>query len=76
MSQNTGINTRLRVPLLTDEASRKLRETLLQCQSYGPALEKIGCEGVAVKGRATLCSVWNAFGATHQEPCINVEHSW
>ena len=69
-------NTQLRVPLLADGASRSLRQTMLKCQSAGAALQEIGCEGLAIKGRATMCSIWNAFGVTHQEPCVYVEDSW
>jgi hypothetical protein len=67
-------NTQFRVSLLTDDASRSLRQTILQCQSSG--IQNIGCEGLAVKGHATTCSVWNAFGATHEEPCVAVEDGW
>jgi hypothetical protein len=63
-------NTQFRVALLADDASRSLRQTMLECQS------NIGCEGLTIKGHATTCSVRNAFGVTHEEACIAVEDGW
>lgn len=60
------------VPLLTDSASRNLRETLLDCQTnYGTA--QVGCQ-ITIRGRATMCSLNNVFGASRNAPCVNVEH--
>lgn len=75
MSQHGGSNTQPRVPILTDDASRPLRQIMLQCQSTGAYFQKLGC-AFAVKGRATTCSVSNAFGVTRQEPCVAAEDSW
>jgi peptidoglycan hydrolase-like protein with peptidoglycan-binding domain len=65
----------LRVPMLTEGASRSVRQNILRCQG-NPTLLELGCENAAVKGHATMCSVWNAFGVTHKEACMDVEDAW
>jgi hypothetical protein len=59
------------VALLTDEASHQLRDILVSCDS-NPATAQIGCE-IAIRGRATTCTLNNAFGATREVPCVAVE---
>jgi hypothetical protein len=59
------------VLLLTDDASRDFRRTLLRCQS-NPVDARFGCP-VAILGRATMCTLTNAFGASRTEPCVAVE---
>lgn len=59
------------VPLLTDDASRDFRQYLLRCQS-NPGSAQMGCP-VTVLGRATMCTLSNAFGGTRAQPCVTVE---
>jgi hypothetical protein len=63
--------TQPNVPLLTEDASRHLRQRLLSCQTDLSAAQ-VGCT-VKIRGRATMCPQTNAFGATHEAPCVNVE---
>jgi hypothetical protein len=63
--------TQPNVPLLTDDASRRLRQRLLSCQT-DPSAAKVGCT-VKIRGQATMCPLTNALGATHEAPCVNVE---
>jgi hypothetical protein len=63
--------TQPNVPLLTDDASRHLRQRLLSCQTDLSAAQ-VGCT-VKIRGRATMCPLTNASGATHEAPCVNVE---
>jgi thiamine kinase-like enzyme len=59
------------VLLLTDDASRDFRQTLLRCQS-NHVDARFGCP-VAISGRATMCTLTSAFGASRKEPCVAVE---
>jgi hypothetical protein len=59
------------VPLLTDDASREFRQYLLKCQS-NPVSAQGGCS-VTVLGHVTICKLSNAFGATREPPCVDVE---
>jgi hypothetical protein len=61
----------LYVPLLTENATREFRKYLLTCQS-NPTSAQLGCS-MTVLGRATTCTLSNAFGATREEPCVDVE---
>jgi hypothetical protein len=63
--------TQPNVPLLTDDASRQLRQRLLSCQT-DPSAAKVGCT-LKIRGHAAMCPVTNAFGATHEAPCVKVE---
>ncbi|MDB6043087.1 MAG: hypothetical protein JWM63_1638 [Gammaproteobacteria bacterium] len=63
--------TQPNVPLLTDDASRHLRQRLLSCQTDLSAAQ-VGCT-IKVRGRATMCPLTDAFGATHEAPCVKVE---
>ena len=55
------------VALLLDTASRNLREKLLTCKTDA---SKQGCQ-VKIRGVAIICEMTNAYGASHEEPCIN-----
>lgn len=57
------------IPLLTDQASHKFRETQYSCDQQ--AAYGAGCMMV-VRGIATTCSLTNAFGAVTETPCIEV----
>jgi hypothetical protein len=59
------------VPLLTDDASREFRQHLLRCQS-NPGSAQMGCP-VTVLGRATMCTLSNAFGGMRESPCVAVD---
>jgi hypothetical protein len=59
------------VPLLTDHASRQLRQRLLTCQSDLSAAQ-VGCT-IKIRGRARMCPLTNAEGATHDVPCVDAE---
>ena len=60
-----------KVPLLTDGASRNFRQRLLMCNS-NPGTAQIGCP-VTVLGEVAVCTLTNAFGATREMACINVQ---
>jgi hypothetical protein len=59
------------VPLRTGDASRRLRQRLLSCQTDLSAAQ-VGCT-VKIRGQATMCPLTDASGATHEAPCVNVE---
>jgi hypothetical protein len=59
------------VPLLTDDASRQLRQRLLSCQTDLSAAQ-VGCK-IRILGRATMCTLSDTSGAARQAPCVNVE---
>lgn len=59
------------VPLLTNDASRQLKQRLLSCRTDLSAAQ-VGCT-VRIRGRATMCALADASGATHQAPCVNAE---
>jgi hypothetical protein len=59
------------VPLLTNDASRQLRQRLLSCQTDLSAAQ-VGCT-IRIRGRATMCTLTDASGATRQAPCVDVE---
>jgi hypothetical protein len=59
-----------KVPLLADDATRELRRYLLSCQS-NPAAQ-MGCP-LMVLGRATRCTLTNAFGSTRETFCVVVD---
>jgi hypothetical protein len=59
------------VALLTDHASHQLRAALVSCDS-NPVYAQVGCK-IAIRGRATMCTMNNMFGATREVPCVNVE---
>jgi hypothetical protein len=63
--------TQPNVPLLTNDASHKLRQRLLSCQT-DPSAAQVGCT-VKIRGQATMCPLTNALGAAHEAPCVNVE---
>ena len=60
----------LRISLLTDDASHKIRALFLTCDTMYAGRQ--GCQ-VEIHGRATMCDISNVFGASHAEPCIKVE---
>jgi hypothetical protein len=70
MMTRQGVN-QPNVSLLTDHASREFREHLLKCQSDIGSAQR-GC-AVSVLGRATTCTLTNAFGTARKEPCVAVE---
>lgn len=59
------------VPLLTDHASRQLRQRLLTCQSDLSAAQ-VGCT-IKIRGQARMCPLTDAEGATHDVPCVDAE---
>jgi hypothetical protein len=59
------------VPLLTNDASRQLRQRLLSCQTDLSAAQ-VGCT-IKIRGQARMCPLTDASGATHEVPCVNVE---
>lgn len=59
------------VPLLTEDASHKLREVLLSCDS-NPSTGQVGCQ-IEIHGHATMCTLSNTFGAAHNTPCLEAE---
>lgn len=65
-----GVN-QPKAALLIDDAPRELREQLLWCQS-NPAASRVDCS-LRVEGRATMCTISNAFGAKRESPCVSVE---
>lgn len=60
--------------LLTQEASRALRQHLLMCQSNA-ATAQTGCP-IEIKGQVTKCTVTNAFGREKETPCVAVSDEW
>jgi hypothetical protein len=60
-----------KVRLQIDNASRQLKEHLLTCRA-GSVGSAAGC-AVTVFGRATMCTLTNAFGVAREEPCLDVE---
>jgi flagellar biosynthesis GTPase FlhF len=70
MMTRQGVN-QPNVSLLTDHTSREFREHLLKCQSDYASAQR-GC-AVTVLGRATTCTLTNAFGTAREEPCVAVE---
>jgi hypothetical protein len=63
--------TQATVPLLTNDASRQLRQRLLSCETDLSAAQ-VGCT-IRIRGRATMCALTDASGATRKTPCVNVE---
>jgi hypothetical protein len=59
------------VPLLTDHASRQLRQRLLTCQSDLSAAQ-VGCT-IKIRGQAKMCPLTDAEGTTRDVPCIDAE---
>lgn len=64
-------DTQPTLALLTDGASHKLRERMVNCQS-NPAESQLGCT-LTVRGIAITCVLTNAFGVAQNVPCINAE---
>ena len=71
MKYHPEAGTQPTVPLLTNDASRQLRQRLLSCQTDLSAAQ-VGCT-IRIRGRATMCALTDASGATRQTPCVNVE---
>lgn len=61
-----------KIPLLTDDASREFRKTLLKCKST-PGADQIGCLTV-ITGHVSQCSITGPLGAGRTLPCIVVEN--
>jgi hypothetical protein len=59
------------VLLLTSDASGQLRRRLLSCQT-DPSAAQVGCT-IKIRGRAGMCPLTDASGATHEAPCVKVE---
>ena len=59
------------VPLLTDDASPRVRRRLLACQT-DPSAAQVGCT-VTIRGLATTCRLTDALGAAHEGLCVKVE---
>jgi hypothetical protein len=59
------------VSLLTSDASPQLRRRLLSCQT-DPSAAQVGCT-IKIRGRAGMCPLSDASGATHEAPCVKVE---
>ena len=59
------------VSLLTSDASAQLRRRLLSCQT-DPSAAQVGCT-IKIRGRAGMCPLTDASGATHEAPCVKVE---
>lgn len=67
---HSDAGTQPSVVLLTDDASHKLREALVSCDS-NPGASQVGCQ-IEILGEATICTLNNVFGATHNAPCVDV----
>jgi|GEM_PF-5500637 len=59
-----------RVPLLTDDASRDLRQYLLRCKA-DPGAAQIGCP-ITIIGNVTMCEASGPLGAHRELPCVAV----
>ena len=59
------------VPLSTGAASGQLQRRLLTCQT-DPSASRVGCT-IKIRGRAAMCPLTDASGATHEAPCVDVE---
>jgi hypothetical protein len=59
------------VSLVTSDASAQLRRRLLSCQT-DPSAAQVGCT-IKIRGRAAMCPLSDASGATHEAPCVKVE---
>lgn len=69
--QGAGIPKR--ILLSTGNAERAFRETLLECESQSLGIDMSGGCSVTVLGHASMCTVTNGFGASHEELCVAVE---
>jgi len=59
------------ISLLTSAASGQLRRRLLSCQT-DPSAAQVGCT-IKIRGRAGMCPLTDAPGATREAPCVKVE---
>jgi hypothetical protein len=59
------------VLLLTNDASRQLRQRLLACQTDLSAAQ-VGCT-IKIRGQARMCPLPDTSGTTHEVPCLNAE---
>lgn len=61
----------LRIPLLTEDASREFRQYLLRCRT-DPNTAQWGCP-IIVAGRVTICKMSNPLKGQWEAPCISVD---
>jgi hypothetical protein len=67
---HSDVGTQASVPLMIDKASHDVRQRIFSCDE-NPGSGQVGCP-LAIRGRATMCTLGNAFGASQNVPCLEV----
>jgi hypothetical protein len=68
----SGGDTVAKIPLVTENALREFRKSLLRCRSM-PGSDQMGCP-ISITGYVSLCTATGPLGVNRDDPCIIVDN--